>query len=220
MKKHKPYGSYEKYIKRPLDCILSGVALVLLSPILGIIAILVRCKLGSPVLFTQNRPGMNEEIFKLYKFRSMTDDRDKIGNLLPDYKRSTKFGKILRSTSLDELPELINIFKGDMAIVGPRPLLPEYLPYYDENEKHRHDVRPGLTGEAQINGRSFLTWEQIFQYDLDYVNNVSFSNDCNIIVKTVLKVLNREDIADTSNSSSETLDKRVHKPLNVERGQK
>ena len=159
---------YAKYIKRTLDFALSLVALIVLSPVLLIVAILVRVKLGSPVIFKQQRPGKNEKIFTLYKFRTMTDKKDESGNLLPDSERLTKFGKLLRSTSLDELPELVNILKGDMAIVGPRPLLVEYLPYYTEEEKHRHDVRPGLTGLAQVNGRNSISWEEKFNDDLKY----------------------------------------------------
>lgn len=191
--KHKA-SFYEKYIKRLLDIVLSGGALLVLSPVLLITALLVRVKLGSPVIFCQPRPGKDEKIFNLYKFRSMTDARDENGQLLPDEIRLTKFGKLLRSTSLDELPELWNIFKGDMSIVGPRPLLVEYLPYYTEEEKLRHDVRPGLTGLAQVNGRNNLTWEQKFAYDLEYVNHLSLVNDVKIIIQTVKKVLVRADI--------------------------
>lgn len=191
--KHKA-SFYEKYIKRLLDIVLSGGALLVLSPVLLITALLVRVKLGSPVIFCQPRPGKDEKIFNLYKFRSMTDARDENGELLPDEIRLTKFGKLLRSTSLDELPELWNIFKGDMSIVGPRPLLVEYLPYYTEEEKLRHDVRPGLTGLAQVNGRNNLTWEQKFAYDLEYVNHLSLVNDVKIIIQTVKKVLVRADI--------------------------
>lgn len=165
---------YAKYFKRMLDFILSLIALIILSPILLIVAILVRIKLGTPIIFKQQRPGKNEKIFTLYKFRTMTDKKDENGNLLPDSERLTKFGKLLRSTSLDELPELINILKGDMAIVGPRPLLVEYLPYYTEEEKHRHDVRPGLTGLAQVNGRNSISWEEKFKYDVQYVKKSLF----------------------------------------------
>ena len=185
---------YEKFIKRLLDMLLSGIALICLSPVLLVTAILVRVKLGSPVIFRQERPGRNEKIFRLYKFRSMTDERDAEGNLLPDEVRLTRFGKLLRSTSLDELPELWNIFRGDMSIVGPRPLLVSYLPYYTEEEKHRHDVRPGLTGLAQVNGRNNLTWEQKFAYDLEYVSHMSFAHDVKIIMMTVKKVFARADI--------------------------
>lgn len=193
--KHKPYGLYEKFIKRPLDCFLATCAFIVLSPALLITAILVRIRLGSPVLFTQDRPGKDEKIFKLYKFRSMTNQRDENGELLPDDVRLTKFGRILRSTSLDELPELLNIIKGDMAVIGPRPLLVEYLPYYTEEEHHRHDVRPGLTGWAQVNGRNAIhSWEERFQYDLDYVNRVSFAMDLKVLFTTVDKVIKRSDI--------------------------
>lgn len=185
---------YAKYFKRILDFLLSLIALVVLSPVLIIIAILVRVKLGSPVIFKQQRPGKNEKIFTLYKFRSMTDKRDENGNLLPDSERLTKFGKALRSTSLDELPELFNILKGNMSIVGPRPLAIQYLPYYTEKERHRHDVRPGLTGLAQINGRNCLDWEKRFEFDTEYVRNITFMGDLKIIFKTILKVFKHEDI--------------------------
>lgn len=190
---------YRKYIKRILDFILSLIALVILSPIILVIAILVRIKLGSPVIFKQKRPGLNEKIFTLYKFRTMTDAKDENGNLLPDNIRLTKFGKILRSTSLDELPELFNILKGDMSIVGPRPLLVKYLPLYNKSQKHRHDVRPGFTGWAQCNGRNALSWEEKFDLDIYYVNHVSFFIDVKILFKTMKIVLLREGISsDTS----------------------
>ncbi len=193
--KHKPYGPYEQFIKRPLDACLSTGAFVVLSPVLLGTALLVRVKLGSPVLFTQDRPGKDEKIFKLYKFRSMTDERDENGKLLPDDIRLTKFGRLLRSTSLDELPELFNIIKGDMALIGPRPLLVEYLPYYTEEEHHRHDVRPGLTGWAQVNGRNAInSWEERFKYDLEYVNHVSFLMDLKVLFVTVGKVVKRSDV--------------------------
>lgn len=182
---------YKKWLKRWLDFLLSLCGIVVLSPILVVLAVLVRVKLGSPVLFHQERPGRHEKIFKLYKFRSMTDERDAEGNLLPDEVRLTRFGKLLRSTSLDELPELFNILKGDMSLIGPRPLLVRYLPYYTEEERHRHDVRPGLTGLAQVNGRNALGWEARFRYDLDYVNHISFGLDLKIIGMTVGKVLKR-----------------------------
>lgn len=193
--KHKPYGTYEQFIKRPLDACLSTGAFIVLSPVLLGTALLVRVKLGSPVLFTQDRPGKDEKIFKLYKFRSMTDARDENGKLLSDDIRLTKFGRLLRSTSLDELPELFNIMKGDMALIGPRPLLVEYLPYYTEEEHHRHDVRPGLTGWAQVNGRNAInSWEERFKYDLEYVNHVSFLMDLKVLFVTVGKVVKRSDI--------------------------
>lgn len=187
-------GLYEKYFKRLLDIICSICALIILSPIILITFLLVYIKLGSPVLFKQERPGKNSKIFKLYKFRSMTDARDEDGKLLPDDIRLTKFGRLLRSTSLDELPELINILKGDMAIVGPRPLLVEYLPYYTKEERHRHDIRPGLTGLAQVNGRNTLTWEEKFAFDIEYVNSITFKKDVKILLKTIEKVFKREDI--------------------------
>lgn len=192
--KHKPYGLYERFFKRALDIFCSLMALLVFWWLYVIVAILVRVKLGSPVLFTQDRPGKDEKIFKLYKFRTMTDARDESGNLLPDDVRLTKFGKLLRSTSLDELPEVFNILKGDMSIIGPRPLLVGYLPYYTEKERHRHDVRPGLTGWAQINGRNVTGWDQRLQQDLDYVNHCSFIMDVKIVLMTVLKVVKRSDI--------------------------
>lgn len=185
---------YAKYIKRILDLILSLMALIVLMPLMIIIGILVRINLGSPIIFKQKRPGKNEKIFTLYKFRTMTDKRDIDGNLLPDEYRLTKFGKFLRSTSLDELPELINIIKGDIAIVGPRPLLVEYLPYYTEEEKHRHDVRPGLTGLAQVNGRNAISWEEKLKYDTEYIKEISFYSDLKIIFKTIKKTIKRKDI--------------------------
>lgn len=185
---------YRKFIKRFLDFILSLLALIILSSILLAIYILVRIKLGKPAIFKQKRPGKDEKIFTLYKFRTMTDEKDEKGNLLPDEKRLTKFGNILRKTSLDELPELVNILKGDMSIIGPRPLAVVYLPYYNKQEKHRHDVRPGLTGLAQVNGRNTLIWEDRFKYDLEYVNNITFLNDCKIILKTIKKVFKEEGI--------------------------
>lgn len=187
-------GFYEKYIKRLLDIVLSGAALVILSPVLLITAVLVRIKLGSPVIFTQERPGKDEKVFKLHKFRSMTDARDENGNLLPDKDRLTGFGKKLRSLSIDELPELWDIFRGKMSIVGPRPLLVKYMPYYTDEERHRHDVRPGLTGLAQVNGRNDLSWEQKFKYDLEYVQHISFCEDIKIMFSTVGKVLNKSGV--------------------------
>ena len=197
---------YRKFFKRFFDIVLSACALVVLSPVLLVVAILVRTKLGSPVIFCQERPGKDEKIFKMYKFRSMTDQRDENGELLPDEVRLTKFGKILRSTSLDELPELWNILKGDMSIVGPRPLLVKYLPYYTEEERHRHDVRPGLTGLAQISGRNFLLWEERFALDVAYSRELSFSKDVGILVQTVKKVLRHEDIAVSVNQVMQDLD--------------
>lgn len=182
---------YKKCFKRLFDIIISLTALIVLSPVLLAVWILVRVKLGGPAIFTQQRPGKNEKIFKLYKFRSMTNERDENGELLPDEVRLTKFGKLLRSTSLDELPELFNILKGDMSLIGPRPLLVRYLPWYTEEEKHRHDVRPGLTGLAQVNGRNALGWEERFVYDLEYVNHLTLCMDLKIIGMTVGKVLKR-----------------------------
>lgn len=187
-------GFYEKYIKRLLDIVLSGAALVILSPVLLITAVLVRIKLGSPVIFTQERPGKDEKVFKLHKFRSMTDARDENGNLLPDKERLTRFGAKLRSLSIDELPELWDIFRGKMSIVGPRPLLVKYLPLYNEEQHHRHDVRPGLTGWAQVHGRNLTSWEERFEYDVEYVNNISFALDVKIIIMTIRCVLGREGI--------------------------
>ncbi len=200
-------GFYEKYIKRLLDIVLSGCALIVLSPLLVVTAILVRVKLGSPVIFCQERPGKDEKIFKLHKFRSMSDARDETGALLPDKERLTGFGKKLRSLSIDELPELWDIFRGKMSIVGPRPLLVEYLPYYTENERHRHDVRPGLTGLAQINGRNTLTWEQKFAYDLEYVQHIGFCEDIKILFRTVGKVLNRSGVQVNTQSGEGNLAK-------------
>ncbi len=196
---------YKKYIKRLLDIIFSLIILLLLWPLFLIIAILVKLKLGSPVIFKQKRPGLNEKIFTLYKFRSMTDEKDENGNLLSDDIRLTKFGRILRSTSLDELPELINILKGEMSFVGPRPLLVEYLPLYNEDQKHRHDVRPGLTGLAQVNGRNLLSWEDRFLCDIRYVKEVSLINDIKIILKTIILVFKREGIS-PANSSNSTME--------------
>lgn len=194
---------YKKYFKRLIDIILSLIAIILLSPVYIIVAILVRIKLGSPVLFTQDRPGLNEKIFKMYKFRSMTSETDENGNLLPDEIRLTSFGKLLRSTSLDELPELFNILKGDMSIVGPRPLLVRYLPRYNDEQKHRHDVRPGLTGWAQVNGRNTVSWEQKFKYDVEYTKNVTFMNDMKIIFLTALKVIQRDGISSETSVTME-----------------
>lgn len=194
MKKRKA-GVYERYLKRVFDFILSLIAIIVLSPVMLIVALLVRVKLGSPVIFKQPRPGKDEKIFNMYKFRSMSDARDEEGNLLPDKDRLTKFGKVLRSTSLDELPELFVILKGEMSIVGPRPLAVKYLPYYTEEEKRRHSVLPGLTGLAQINGRNNLSWEERFAYDIKYVDNITFINDMKIILMTAKKVFVRENIA-------------------------
>lgn len=185
---------YAKFFKRLIDFILSACAILILGIPLLIVAVLIKFKLGSPVLFKQRRPGKDGKIFEIYKFRTMTDARDKNGNLLPDNERLTDFGKLLRSTSIDELPEILNIFKGDMAIIGPRPLLEEYLPLYNEEQAHRHDVRPGLTGWAQINGRNTISWEDKFRYDVEYVRNISFMFDLKIFFLTVKKVFVREGI--------------------------
>lgn len=194
---------YQKYIKRGLDFILSLIASIILSPVMLMVAVLVRVKLGSPVLFKQQRPGKNEKIFNMYKFRTMTDERDENGELLPDEVRLTKFGKTLRSTSLDELPELFNIVKGDMSIVGPRPLLVRYLPLYNERQKHRHDVRPGFTGLAQVNGRNSISWEEKFEWDVKYVEHITFWGDVKIIFKTVKTVLTHEGISSASSVTME-----------------
>lgn len=185
---------YRKFFKRLLDIVLSGLALIILSPFLLIVAALVRIKLGSPVIYKQERPGKDEKIFKLFKFRSMSNAKDANGKLLPDTQRLTRFGRILRATSLDELPELVNILKGDMSIVGPRPLAVVYLPYYTKRERHRHDVRPGLTGLAQVSGRNSISWDTKFKYDIEYIKNLSFVNDLKIVFMTVKKVFIREGI--------------------------
>ncbi|MCT4478542.1 sugar transferase [Peribacillus frigoritolerans] len=185
---------YRRFIKRAMDFILSLIAIVVLSPILLVVALLVRVKLGSPVLFKQKRPGLNEDVFLMYKFRTMTDERDEHGELLPDNVRLTRFGRLLRSTSLDELPELFNILRGDMSIVGPRPLLVQYLPIYNDHQKRRHEVRPGLSGLAQVNGRNAISWENKFDLDVEYVDNVSFIGDWKIIFLTIKKVFVREGI--------------------------
>ncbi|WP_100405638.1 sugar transferase [Bacillus solitudinis] len=187
-------GFYRRFIKRPMDFILSLMAIVALSPVLLVVAILARTKLGSPVLFKQIRPGLNEKVFMMYKFRTMTDERDENGELLSDSVRLTKFGKFLRSTSLDELPGLFNIVKGDMSIIGPRPLLVQYLPLYSNHQKRRHEVRPGLSGLAQVSGRNTISWEEKFNLDVEYVENVSFIRDWKIILLTIKKVFVREGI--------------------------
>ena len=199
---HRPYGLYEKYVKRPLDCVLAALLLVLLSPVMGVLAWLVRIKLGAPVIFHQERPGRDERIFRLCKFRTMTDARDEKGELLSDSDRLTPFGRRLRETSLDELPELWNVVKGDMALVGPRPLLVEYLPAYTARERHRHDVRPGITGLAQVNGRNYLPWDQRLALDVEYAERITFFGDLRIVAMTAWKVLRREDVA----SSTEEID--------------
>lgn len=190
---------YKRFVKRLLDIVISGTGLICLSPVLLVLAILVRTRLGSPVIFKQERPGLNEKIFTLKKFRTMTDERDTEGNLLPDAQRLTKFGRFLRATSLDELPELWNIFCGDMSLIGPRPLLVSYLPYYTEREQLRHTVRPGLTGLAQISGRNFLEWDKRLEKDVEYVENLSLRLDIKIFFLTIKKVFVREDVVVDTN---------------------
>lgn len=191
--KHKPKGSYERFFKRPIDFCCGMAAVVVFCWLYAIIAILVRIKLGSPVLFTQDRPGRDEKIFKLYKFRTMTDERDEHGELLPDEIRLTKFGRMLRATSLDELPEAFNIIKGDMSVIGPRPLLVRYLPRYNDEQHRRHEVRPGLSGWAQVNGRNTASWEDKFEYDVWYVDHISFVLDVKIVFMTVMKAFVRHE---------------------------
>lgn len=198
---------YKRYIKRILDFILSLIFLIILLPLMLVVAILVRIKLGSPIFFKQQRPGKNEKIFTLYKFRTMNNRTDENGNLLSDKERLTNFGQVLRKTSLDESPELFNILKGDMSFVGPRPLLVEYLDYYTEEEKHRHDVKPGLTGLAQINGRNNLNWQDRFKTDIQYVNNINFISDLKIVFITFVKVIKREGISQDGNITMEKLNK-------------
>ncbi len=216
---HKPCGIYEKCVKRALDCFLSGIGLIVLSPVIGVTALLVRLNLGSPVLFQQERPGLNEKIFRLKKFRSMLPPQTRDGKVITDEERTrlieqgvdvlsdeerlTKFGRILRATSLDELPELWNIFVGDMSIVGPRPLLARYLPRYNAHQARRHEVRPGLTGLAQVHGRNAINWEEKFDWDIKYVDNITFRGDCKIIFDTVKTVIKREGI---SSDTSATMD--------------
>lgn len=199
MRAHKPYGPYERWLKRPFDICCALAAIIVFCWLYAIVAILVRAKLGSPVIFCQERPGRDEKIFRLYKFRSMTDARDENGELLPNEERLTPFGKRLRAWSLDELPEAFNILKGDMSVVGPRPLRVKYLPRYNETQRRRHEVRPGLSGLAQINGRNAATWEEKFAYDVRYVDHITFWGDIRIIFLTVVKALKREGI----NSGSE-----------------
>lgn len=202
METHKK-GFYEKYVKRPQDFFCALLALIVLSPVLLIVAVLVRCKMGSPVIFKQARPGLNSEIFHLYKFRTMTDAKDEKGNLLPDEVRLTKFGKWLRSTSLDELPALVNILKGEMSVVGPRPLLVRYLPRYNKHQARRHEVRPGFTGYAQVNGRNAISWERKFDLDVEYVDHITFIGDWKIIFQTAFKVLQKEGISSETSVTME-----------------
>lgn len=196
-------GLYRLYFKRPMDFILSLLAIIILSPVFILTGILVRTKLGSPILFKQNRPGLDEKIFTMYKFRTMTDQKDENGELLPDHIRLTKFGKMLRATSLDELPELFNILKGDMSIIGPRPLLVQYLPLYNAHQQRRHEVRPGLSGYAQVNGRNSISWEDKFDLDVQYVDNVIFINDVKIIMLTLKKVFVKDGISSGSSVTME-----------------
>ena len=199
---HKPYGPYEAYIKRPLDFCLSLGALIVLSPVMGVTAILVKMKLGSPVIFKQPRPGKDEKIFNIYKFRTMTEERDENGELLPDEVRLTDFGKFLRSTSLDELPELINILKGEMAVIGPRPQLVRDMVFMTADQRQRHSVRPGLSGLAQVRGRNAISWDGKLASDLEYVRKITFSKDLIIIAKTIIKSLLREGITDGESMTS------------------
>lgn len=201
--KNRKGGIYRRFVKRPMDIILSLIAIIVLSPIFILVAILVRIKLGSPVLFKQIRPGRNEEIFMMYKFRTMTDEKDANGYLLPDSARLISFGKLLRSTSLDELPELLNILKGDMSIIGPRPLLVQYLPLYNDEQKRRHEVRPGLSGLAQISGRNAISWEEKFNLDVKYVDTISFIGDWKIIFLTLKKIFIREGISSETAATME-----------------
>ena len=196
-------GFYERFVKRPQDFLCALFAIIVLSPVMLVTAVLVRTKLGNPVIFKQERPGLNGKIFTLYKFRTMTDKKDENGNLLPDEIRLTNFGKKLRSTSLDELPELFNILNGDMAVVGPRPLLVRYLPRYNAHQARRHEVRPGFTGYAQVNGRNSITWEDKFDKDVYYVDHVTFLGDWKIIFKTVTTVLKREGISSDTSATME-----------------
>lgn len=196
-------GTYRRCMKRPMDLILSLIGIVVLSPVLFIVAILVRVKLGSPVIFKQQRPGLDEKIFTMYKFRTMTDGKDENGQLLDDSARLTTFGKMLRATSLDELPELFNILKGDMSIIGPRPLLVQYLPLYNDHQKRRHEVRPGLSGLAQISGRNAIKWEDKLNLDVHYVDNFSFIGDWKIIYATIKKVCIREGINSATAATTE-----------------
>ena len=204
MKKHHPYGPYERFFKRPIDILCALAAIVVFSWLYILVAILVRIKLGSPVLFTQDRPGKDEKIFKLYKFRTMTGQRDEKGSLLPDDVRLTRFGKLLRATSLDELPEAFNILKGDMSVIGPRPLLVKYLPLYNEEQRRRHEVRPGLSGYAQVHGRNAVSWEARFEMDVAYVDHITFWGDVKIILDTVLKAfVKREGISSQTAATME-----------------
>lgn len=209
---------YRDCFKRVLDFLISLTALVILSPFFLIFIIIGFFVMHGNPFFTQDRPGKDEKIFKLIKFRSMSNKKDRNGNFLPDNLRITKYGEFIRSASIDELPELFNVLRGDMALVGPRPLLVEYLPYYTEKEKHRHDVRPGITGLAQINGRNYITWEETFEYDVEYVNNITFAGDLKILIGTVMKVFKREDVTDATDTDTDSKGRHVHDALNIERG--
>ena len=211
------HAIYRDYLKRIIDFLLCVLILLVFWWLYVIVAVLVKINLGSPVLFSQKRPGKDEKEFLLLKFRSMTNEKDESGQLLPDDVRLTKFGKLLRLTSLDEIPELFNILKGDMSFIGPRPLLTRYLPYYTAEEHHRHDVRPGITGLAQVNGRNFITWEETFAYDLEYVRDCSFILDIKILLKTVGKVLTHSDISDATQGVEDSSGQRVHDSLDKER---
>lgn len=200
---YKNYGIYKKHLKRPIDFIVSLMAIIILSPIILIVAIMVRIKLGSPVIFKQKRPGRNEKIFTMYKFRTMTNEKNQNGELLPDEIRLTKFGKFLRSTSIDELPELFNIFKGDMSIVGPRPQLIKDMVFMTQDQRKRHVVLPGLTGWAQINGRNNISWDQKIELDIEYINKITFLFDAKIIIYTFVKVFKREGISTENMDTSE-----------------
>ena len=211
---------YKFFFKRFYDVLLSGFAIVVLSPLMLILIVLGFIKMKGNPFFTQERPGKGEKLFKLIKFRSMTNEKDSSGNLLPDDKRMNRYGKLLRSTSLDELPELWNILKGDMSIIGPRPLLVRYLPYYTDEERHRHDVRPGITGWAQVNGRNFISWEETFSYDLEYVRSLSLLFDLKIIITTIKKVILHSDITDATQGTEDSSGRHVHDALDIERGGK
>lgn len=208
---------YKRYVKRILDFIVCLGALLILSPIFVFLTIIGAIVMRGNPFFLQDRPGKNEKIFRILKFRTMTNEKDENGYLLPDKKRICKYGNMLRKTSLDELPEIINIIKGDMSLIGPRPLLVEYLPYYTEEERHRHDIRPGLTGWAQINGRNFITWEETFQFDLYYLKHMSFYMDVKIFLKTIKKVFSHEDITDATQGIEDSSGRHVHDALNIER---
>lgn len=212
------HSVYRRFVKRVLDFIICLSALLVLSPIFVVLTIVGAIVMKGNPFFSQDRPGRNEKVFRILKFRTMTNETDENGHLLPDEKRNSRYGNILRKTSLDELPELINIVKGEMSLIGPRPLLVEYLPYYTEEERHRHDIRPGLTGWAQINGRNFITWEETFQLDLYYLNHMSFQMDVKVFLRTIKKVFSHEDITDATQGTEDSSGRHVHDALNIERG--